>query len=107
MPNAFFIAALLDGAGAPVDEAVDEVELPVVVAAAVDMVEPVVVEDLVLADLALAVEVVEAVVFEEALLFSEDAAEADETEVAAVADALALGVIDSTVFVLSTTNCCV
>lgn len=54
-----------------------------------------------LADLALAVEVEDFV----AALLAVDAAVADEAAlVAEVADALALGVIDSTVFVLSTTN---
>jgi len=54
-----------------------------------------------LADLALAVEVEDFV----AALLPVDAAVADEAAlVAEVADALALGVIDSTVFVLSTTN---
>ena len=54
-----------------------------------------------LADLALAVEVEDFV----AALLAVDATVADEAAlVAEVADALALGVIDSTVFVLSTTN---
>ena len=54
-----------------------------------------------LADLALAVEA-EVIV---AALLAVDAAVADEaTLVAEVADVLALGVMDSTVFVLSTTN---
>ena len=54
-----------------------------------------------LADLALAFEVEDFV----AALLAVDAAVADEAAlVAEVADALALGVIDSTVFVLSTTN---
>ena len=54
-----------------------------------------------LADLALAVEA-EVIV---AALLAVDAAVADEAAlVAEVADALALGVMDSTVFVLSTTN---
>jgi hypothetical protein len=96
---------LLDGAGADVDFDVDKVELPDVVAAALDELEPVVVAVFVLADLALAVEAVD---FELALLASEDAADADDADgavVAAVADGLALGVIDSTVFLLSMTNC--
>lgn len=54
-----------------------------------------------LADLALAVEVEDFV----AALLAVDAAVADEAPLAAeVADALALGVMDSTVFLLSTTN---
>lgn len=54
-----------------------------------------------LADLALAVEVEDFV----AALLAVDAAVADEAPlVAEVADALALGVMDSTVFLLSTTN---
>ena len=54
-----------------------------------------------LVDLALAVEVEDFV----AALLAVDAAVADEAPlVAEVADALALGVTDSTVFVLSTTN---
>ncbi len=78
---------MLDGAGADVDFDVDKVELPDVIAAALDELEPVVVAVFVLADLALAVEAID---FELAQLASEDAADADSAVVAAVADGLAL-----------------
>ena len=99
---------MLDGAGA--DVAVVDFEPPLVAAAAV-VVDPVVLADFLEADLALAVEAVDS---DLALLVSDDADIADEAAdavdaadvvAATVADALPLGVIDSTVFLLSTTNC--
>lgn len=95
--------ALLDGAGGAVSDK-GGVKLPTVVAEADDELEPVVVDFFELTDLELACK---AISFELALLSIDDTADADVALIAALADTLALGVIDSTVFELSTTNCCV